>query len=147
MRSATTPAVKVLAIVQARMASTRLPGKTLMEIESRPVIQHIIERVQSARGIDDLVVATTDRPADDSLVAFLKAGRVKVFRGSENDVLDRFYQCAAVHPSQVVVRVTADDPLKEPTIIDRAIDTILGDRSLDYCSNTIHPTYPEGLDV
>ena len=139
---------EIVAIVQARSNSTRLPGKVLMDLMGKPVLEHILERVKCSRLIRRVVVATTDSPTDDIL-----AERVRdemnclVFRGSERDVLARFYDCARTFGAEVVVRITADDPLKDPELIDRAISLLIDDPSLSYCSNTLKPTYPEGLDI
>jgi spore coat polysaccharide biosynthesis protein SpsF len=138
----------VLGIVQARMASTRLPGKTLKIIEGKPMLGHILERIGRSERMDEIVVATTTGPEDDVLCSYVQgeAGR-PVFRGSPEDVLDRFYRCAMEFDARVVVRVTADDPLKDPRIIDECVSLLGSEPALDYCSNTLHPTYPEGLDI
>jgi len=140
--------VNVVAIVQARCGSTRLPNKVLADIAGTPMIMRVIERTLAARQVDKLVVATTTNGEDDTLVDFLAArGVCDVYRGSVLDVLDRYHACAILHRAEVIVRVTADDPLKDPQIIDRAIGLLLADAALDYCSNTLLPTYPEGLDI
>jgi spore coat polysaccharide biosynthesis protein SpsF len=138
----------IIAIVQARVSSARLPAKVLEDISGKPLIEHVLRRVMASKRIDRVVVATTDTPADDTLVETVGT-RVgcPVFRGSESDVLDRFYRCALEHGADVVVRITADDPLKDPEIIDRAVGLLVADPALDYCSNTLLPTFPEGLDV
>jgi spore coat polysaccharide biosynthesis protein SpsF len=130
------------------MNSTRLPGKVLLELKGKPVIHHIIQRVSASRHIGTIAVATTISPLDDPLVEYLKSNeQVDIFRGSENDVLARYYLCAKQSPCDLIVRVTADDPLKDAIVIDEAIARMLRDPGLDYCSNTLKPTYPEGLDV
>lgn len=138
----------IIAIIQARMGSSRLPGKVLADIGGRSMIQRIIERVEACPEIDKVVVATTTASSDDALESWAHANtRCAIYRGSENDVLDRFYQCARQFAASIIVRVTADDPLKDPDIISRALKWLETDPTLDYCSNTLHPTYPEGLDV
>jgi len=139
----------ILAIIQARMSSTRLPGKALIKIKGVPVIKLIVDRIQLSRLIDKIVVATTVNKADDALEEYLKKNlkECDVFRGSEENVLERFYFCAKQYDPEIIVRITADDPLKDAKIIDNAIKHLLKDRSLDYVSNTIKPTFPEGLDV
>lgn len=138
----------IIGIIQARMGSTRLPGKVLAEISGRSLISHVVERCAAAKSLERIVVATTDSHADDRLVAHIcTALDADVFRGSTNDVLDRFYQCALRFKPEIIVRITADDPLKDPEIIDRAVELLRSDESLDYCSNTIRPTFPEGLDI
>lgn len=140
--------MKTVAIVQARMGSSRLPGKVLVRIAGKPMLFRVIERVSAAQRVGKVVVATTTAHEDDVLVArLLEEGCCEVFRGSINDVLERFYGCAEKYSADVVIRVTADDPLKDPQIIDHAINMIASNPDLDYCSNTIEPTYPEGLDI
>lgn len=130
------------------MGSTRLPGKVLADIAGKKLIQIIIERVSIAKSVDKVVVATTGEAEDDILVNYLKRElNCFVFRGSATDVLSRFFECAKEHQVDIIVRVTADDPLKDPQIIDEAVNQLKTDPHLDYCSNTIEPTYPEGLDI
>jgi perosamine synthetase len=140
--------MNIVAIIQARTGSTRLPNKVLMKIKDKPVIAHIINRICGSRYINSIVVATTVNPADDVLVEYINTNtNCSVFRGSEENVLDRFYFCAKKHSADIIVRITADDPLKDAEIIDKAINMLLSDSHMDYVSNTITPTYPEGLDV
>ena len=140
--------MKIVAIVQARMLATRLPGKVLADIAGKALITRVIERVNACPAIHSIVVATTTEQADDELVEKLSHScRSCIFRGSLLDVLDRYYQCARSVGADIVVRITADDPLKDPEIIGRAIQMLLQDPALDYCSNTLDPSYPEGLDV
>jgi glutamate-1-semialdehyde 2,1-aminomutase/spore coat polysaccharide biosynthesis protein SpsF len=135
-----------VAIIQARMGSSRLPGKTLAEIEGQPMLRHVIRRVQRARKIDRVVVATTTQPADDAIAEICQADNVVCYRGSENDVLDRYYHAARAEKAAQVVRITADCPLIDPKIIDRVVERFqLGD--VDYASNTMVRTYPDGLDT
>ena len=136
-----------LAIIQARMGSTRLPGKILKKINDETVIWNVVDRVKRVPSIDLTVVATTLSAKDDILVDYLKSTEIcEVFRGSELDVLKRFYDCAVHYDADVVIRVTADDPLKDPEVIERAINALI-ENDFDYCSNTMIPTYPEGLDI
>lgn len=138
---------RTVAIVQARMGSTRAPNKVLADIAGKPMLAHVLERTARAH-VDAIVVATTDKPEDDVLEHWVReSGLADVFRGSEHDVLDRFWRAAAQSHADVIVRVTADDPLKDPQVIDRALSLLDGGRSLDYVSNTLHPTFPEGLDI
>jgi spore coat polysaccharide biosynthesis protein SpsF len=139
--------MNTLAIIQARMASVRLPGKVLAEINGQPLIGRLIHRVSAAQSVDHIVVATTIDPSDDVLVNWCAAHKVDFFRGSVDDVLDRFWQCAQQNPAEFIVRVTADDPLKDPKIITQALSLCASDPSVDYASNTLQPTYPEGLDI
>lgn len=137
----------VAGIIQARMASTRLPGKALIEICGKPLLQHLVERIKQSKLVDKIIVATTEKPEDGNIEELSKALGVNVFRGSEKDVLDRFYKCAEKFSVDIVARITADDPFKDPFIIDRAIQILKSDRTLDYVSNALKPTYPEGLDI
>ena len=139
--------MKTLAVVQARMASTRLPGKVLADVGGVPMIRRLLDRLHAVPAIDDLVVATTTHPSDDVLVAWLKNAYIETYRGSSDDVLDRFVQAAAGRQAELIVRFTADDPLKDPGITSQVIDILKSDPSLDYASNTIVPTWPEGLDI
>lgn len=138
--------MRVVAVIQARMGSSRLPGKVLMDIAGRSMLARVVERVQRAPGIHEVVVATTVAPADDAVAA--EAGRLGVtcFRGSEQDVLDRYYQCAQAHAAQVIVRVTADCPLLDPEVTGHVVAAFLEHRP-DYASNTLERTYPRGLDT
>ena len=140
--------MKVVAIIQARMGSSRLPRKILMDIAGKPMLCRVLERVEVVDSIDEIVVATTNEKDDDKLAEFLlEKTCCKVFRGSTHDVLSRFYKCAKLYEADIIVRVTADDPLKDPGIISEAINFLYNDADLDYCSNTIKPSYPEGLDI
>jgi len=111
------------------------------------MIDLITSRASLCRSVNAVVVATTVDPSDDMLCEHLQRGRQTYFRGSVDDVLDRYYQCARSHSADVIVRVTADDPLKDPDIMERGVKILMEDSSLDYVSNTLRPTYPEGLDV
>jgi len=129
------------------MGSTRLPGKVLVDICGVPMLGRVIDRMQAVKNIDKLVVATTTNPEDDELVKWLTNAKVAYYRGSSEDVLDRFVQAASGHQADLIVRVTADDPLKDASITEELIETLKDDQSLDYASNTIEPTWPEGLDM
>ena len=130
------------------MGSTRLPGKVLADIAGKPMLLRIVERLTAAERLDDIVIATTTSDHDTALVHFVEQHTAcKVYRGSEANVLDRYFQCAQQHEADVVVRVTADDPFKDPAIVDLAIELRTAAPAADYCSNTIRPTFPEGLDV
>ncbi len=137
----------IVGIVQARMGSTRLPGKALIDICGKPFLHHILVRMQKSRKMDLLVVATTTKKEDDAICELCHGLGIGCFRGSENDVLDRYYQCTKAYEADVIVRITADDPFKDPEVADRIIGELLRDDELDYVSNTIRPTYPEGLDI
>lgn len=135
------------AIVQARIGSTRLPGKVLADIGGQPLIGRLIDRIWATPGIDRVVVATTTEFADDVLANWCINNSMPVYRGSVDDVLDRFWQCAQQNRSDFIVRVTADDPLKDPEIIRTALELCGSASEVDYASNTLQPSFPEGLDI
>lgn len=135
-------------IVQARMGSTRLPGKVLKQIAGRPMLDYQIERLRRVQGAQKIVVATTTEAADEPIVDYCRAAGVACTRGSESDVLSRYYEAAQLHGATVVVRVTSDCPLLEPELVDLAIDTFQGHgQAYDYVSNMIEPTWPYGMAV
>jgi glutamate-1-semialdehyde aminotransferase/spore coat polysaccharide biosynthesis protein SpsF (cytidylyltransferase family)/predicted dehydrogenase len=136
----------VVAIIQARMGSSRLPGKSMAEIEKQPMLWHVIKRVKRATLVDRVVVATSTAPGDDAVERFCQENDVPCYRGSENDVLDRFYVAARGEKASQVVRITADCPLIDPEVIDRVVRRFQrGD--LDYASNAMVRSYPDGLDT
>jgi glutamate-1-semialdehyde 2,1-aminomutase/spore coat polysaccharide biosynthesis protein SpsF len=134
------------AIIQARMGSTRLPNKTLMKIEGRPLLWHLLERIKKTKLVDRTVIATTHNPRDKSIMDFAKKYDVKVVRGNEDDVLDRTYRVAKEDKADTIVRVTPDCPLACPQIIDKVISEYLKG-GYDYVTNTLLLTYPDGCDV
>jgi len=136
----------ILAILQARFSSSRLPGKVLKPILGKPMLLHQIERVQNSKMIDKLVVATSVNPSDDGVGQMCIDNNVEVFRGSLNNVLDRFYQCAKHYNPDHIVRLTGDCPIADWQVIDKAVDKHLNTKS-DYTSNILPPTYPDGIDV
>ena len=108
-----------LALIQARMGSSRFPGKVLQDLAGRPMLWHVVHRVRGSKSIDKVVIATTDKKIDDPIAEFCRQEGVDCFRGSEQDVLDRFYQAAKENHADVVVRITADCPLIDPAVIDK----------------------------
>ncbi len=136
----------IAAIIQARMSSTRLPDKTLMEIEGKPMLWHLLERVKQARSIEKIVLATTYNPKDERILNFAKKYGIQAYRGEENDVLDRFYQVARKIKAETIVRVTPDCPLLCPKVVDKVVREYLKG-GYDYVTNTLVYTYPEGCDV
>lgn len=128
------------------MASTRLPGKVLADIAGRPMLWHVVNRVALATLLDKVVVATSVEPTDDAIAEFCHDYHIECFRGSETDVLDRFYQAAKQCGAHTVVRITADCPLIDPHIIDKVIDAYRVGK-FDYVTNALHYTYPDGLDT
>ena len=112
------------------------------------MLERVILRTSAAKCLDDIVVATTTEKGDDLIETYLSEVKLcKIFRGSKDDVLKRYYDCASLNKADLVIRITADDPLKDPEIIDKAVNIMIHDKKVDYCSNTINPSYPEGLDV
>ena len=137
---------KVVAVLQARTSSSRLPGKVLRPLQGRPMLERQIERIRRARRLDRLVVATSHHAEDDPIEALCKTLSVACFRGSLEDVLDRFYRAAASHRPDHVVRLTGDCPLCDPEIIDRVVAYHV-EGGYDYTCNVLEPTFPDGLDV
>ena len=144
--SATMPAM-ILAVLQARMSSTRLPGKVMADLAGAPMILRQIERLRRSRRLDRIVAATSIDPSDDGFAAMLALHGIPVHRGPLDDVLARFEGALAAHPAEILVRLTADCPLADPEVIDATV-ALLAERGLDYAANTpAHRTYPKGLDV
>ena len=140
--------MKVVIIDQARMTSTRLPGKVLKEVAGRPLLEYQIERLRRVRNAHEVVIATTENATDDPIIGLCERLGVSTYRGSEEDVLQRYYEAAQAHGADVVVRVTSDCPVIDPEIIDAAIAMFLAPPMLyDYVSNTQTRSYPRGLDV
>ena len=138
----------IVCIVQARTGSTRLPAKVLKPLLGKPMLWWVINRLQASRQIDQLMVATTTNRADDRLVRLCKQEGWAVYRGSEQDVLDRYYQAAQQAGADHIVRVTSDCPLIDPVVTDFIIAAYLGTAPRpDYASNIVLRTYPRGLDV
>ena len=135
----------ILAIIQARMGSSRLPGKVLKEIMGKPILWHVINRVSKSRLISEVVVATTYQKEDLAIVEHCASQGIRVFAGSDDDVLDRYYQVAKLCRPDHIVRITADCPLHDPAVIDMVIQKHL-DLDNDYTSNTLEETFPDGLD-
>jgi len=137
---------RTVAIIQARMGSSRLPGKSLADIEGKPMLWHVINRVKRATLVDQVVVATSTNSCDDAIEQLCRDGEITCCRGSEEDVLDRFYQTARSAGATRVVRITADCPLIDPEIVDRVIRRFKrGD--VDYASNAMVRSFPDGLDT
>lgn len=135
-----------VAIVQARMTSTRLPGKVLADLQGRPMLAYMLARVRRAARLDAVWVATTVNATDDPVAALCDSLGVPVFRGDEGDVLGRYVAAAAVAEADAVVRLTADCPLADPAVIDEAV-RLFADGGCDYLSNAMKRTFPDGLDV
>ena len=138
--------MKVVAIVQARVGSTRLPRKVLQDVEGETVLARVVNRLRRARLINEVVVATTDRAADDAIVVECRRRAVPVSRGDQDDVLDRYFRAAQLAKAEIVVRITSDCPLIDPEITDKTIAAFIEARP-DYASNILERTYPRGLDT
>lgn len=134
----------IVAIIQARMGSSRLPGKVLKRIMGKPVIYYILERLKYSKKIDKIVIATTDSHNDDPIAQFCIDNNVAYYRGSEDDVLDRYYQAAKKFNADIIIRLTGDCPLIDPQIIDKLIE-LFKENDNDHMS--LGSTYPEGLDA
>lgn len=143
--------MKVVAIIQARMGSTRLPGKVMRQLEGKSVLARVVERVRACRHVDVVVVATTTAPIDDVVVEEAMRCDAGLFRGSEHDVLSRYWGAAHSCAAETVVRATSDCPLFDPEVLSRMLaryfQAAAQGRRLDYLSNAIQRTYPRGLDA
>jgi len=140
--------MKRVIILQARMTSTRLPGKVLMDLAGRPMLAQQLRRLARCRQVDEIVVATTTNATDDPVVAVARAEGARWYRGSETDVLARYVGAAREARADVVVRVTADCPLIDPEESDRVVATLVAQRErCDYASNVVRRTFPQGLDT
>ena len=137
---------KVTAIIQARMTSTRLPGKVLKEVLGRPLLGYLIERVWCCKRIKDVILATTLNTQDDPIAKLGNEKGINVFRGSEKNVLERFYKAAKTFNSKHIMRITADCPLVDPDILEMLIEYYFS-KTFDYVSNGVDPTLPDGLDA
>src|SRR3989338_268536 len=140
----------VKVIIKERMSSTRLPGKVLKTVKGRPLLSYQVERIRRARLLEQIVVATTASAHDGALARFCEEEKLNYFRGSEKDVLARFYQAAKRFKANVIVRLTADSPLIDPLLIDEAVNFYKNNTDLyDYVANTAPPpsTFPDGMDV
>lgn len=138
--------MRAVAIVQARMGSTRLPGKVLMQLAGRSVLERVIRRLRRSSKLSTIVVATTTSPNDDCIVTECERLGVKSYRGSEPDVLDRYYRAVEATEADVVVRVTSDCPLIDAEVLDETIAEFESTRA-DYVSNCVPRTFPRGLDA
>jgi len=138
--------LKVLAIIQARTGSTRLPRKALRKIQGKPILHHIIDFLGHSKQIDKIIVATTTLKNDDEIVDFSKQINVDCFRGSSDDVLGRYYECAKHYGGELIVRITSDNPLIDPELVDKVI-RVCKETNCKYASNMIHQTYPLGYLV
>jgi spore coat polysaccharide biosynthesis protein SpsF len=138
--------MNIVAIIQARMGSSRLPAKIMADIAGEPMLVHVIRRARQARRIRTVVLATTTDPGDDITESFCHWQDIPCFRGSPDDLLDRYYQTARYWGADTIVRLTADCPLLDSAVIDQVIE-LYQETAVDYASNTLECTYPDGLDT
>lgn len=139
---------KVVAIVQVRMGAARLFGKPLKKVLNKPLLEYLIERLKRSKLIDEIILATTEQAQDDLFLDFAKKNGIRIFRGSEQDVLARYLGAALFSHADPIVRITGDCPLIDPKVVDQVIDFYLKNfPKFDYVSNTLKRTFPRGLDV
>lgn len=139
----------IIAIIQGRMGSKRLPGKVLIRVNDRPLLAYQLDRISKSKKLDRVVVATSTLDGDDVIESFCKDYGVECYRGSEDDVMSRYYECAKQYNPNAVVRITADCPLIDPEIIDKVVQQF-EDNNVDYCGNTVPPEtskFPDGSDI
>lgn len=137
---------RTVAIIQARLSSTRLPRKVLKDLGGKPVLQHVVDRLKKSELIDCVIVATTEDDEDDELIDFCRSASVDFFRGEKADVLDRFYRCAKSTSASAVVRVTSDNPLIDTEVVNNTMQ-LFHSTGADYAANNLVKTFPHGMDV
>ena len=140
------PSSRPVIVVQARMGSTRLPGKVMLPLAGVPMVQRLLERLSPLKGKVPLILAVSDKPADTAMVPIAQRLGASVFFGSEEDVVNRFASAVANVQADAIVRITADCPLSDPGLVNRALD-LFYHLGVDYLSNTLHRTYPRGFDI
>ena len=134
-------------IIQARMGSTRLPGKVMKKIDGKKsILEHVIKQLSYSTKIEKIIVATTDLPEDDVIIKYLISKKIDFFKGSSEDVLDRYFQCANEYSIDTIVRITADNPLIDPKIVDLIVEEYEKEK-YDLVTNTIYRTFPYGTEV
>lgn len=137
---------KATVIIQARLGSTRLPGKVLKSLCGKPILWHVWNRLTYSKNVDEIIIATTDQSEDDLIESFCRENSIPFFRGSTNDVLNRYYETAKNFRASTIIRVTSDCPLIDPIIIDQIITSYRNEKA-DYMSNVLIRSFPRGLDV
>jgi spore coat polysaccharide biosynthesis protein SpsF len=136
------------AFIQARMGSTRLPGKVLKKVLGRPLLDFLVERLSWSQELDGIVILTSKKSEDDVIALFCQEKNLPCFRGSEDDVLDRYYQAALKRHPDGIVRITADCPLIDPEVVNQVVKVFRQDYpQIDYVTNGLERTFPRGLDV
>jgi len=138
--------VKIVATIEARMTSSRLPGKVLMKVLGKPILYYLVERLKQVSLLDDIVLATTTNSDDDSLVKFANNEGIQSYRGSEDDVMGRVIGAAESVDADLIVEITGDCPIIDPSIVEQTIQTYINNNS-DYVSNAHIRSYPDGMDV
>ncbi len=140
--------MKKVAIIQARMTSTRLPGKVLKEVLGKPLLAYQIERVKRSKLVDEIVIATTINETDIPIVNLCDKLGIKYYRGSEEDVLSRYYEAAVIAKADIIIRLTSDCPVIDPYVIDQVINYyLISNNNYDYVSNSLVRTFPRGMDT
>lgn len=138
--------MKIAAIIQARRGSTRLPDKVFLKLSDKPLLEHVVFRLKNSSLLDDIIIATTNLSNDNLIESWANTNKISVFRGSEINVLERYYEAAKKFNIDVIIRITADDPFKDYRLVDEAV-SILIDNKLDFVCNNNPVSFPEGLDV
>jgi len=140
--------MRTLIIVQARMTSTRLPGKVMKIVCGKPLLEHLVNRLKRVKCADQIVIATTVNETEDIIVALCKKLDISYYRGSEGDVLGRYYEAAVKYGGEVIIRITSDCPVIDPEVVDCLINFFTNNiEKYDYVSNTLERTYPKGMDA
>jgi spore coat polysaccharide biosynthesis protein SpsF len=138
--------MKTIAVVEARMTSSRLPGKPLLHILGKPALSHLVQRLHAAESLDEIVLATTTNPADEPLVQFAAEQEITCYRGSEDDVMGRVLEAARSASGEIIVEVTGDCVVNDPGVIERVI-RLYREANVDYVSNCHEPGFPIGIDA
>jgi spore coat polysaccharide biosynthesis protein SpsF len=136
----------IVAIIQVRMESTRLPGKIMSNLCNKPMIYHVCNRLKASTWINKIIIATTDQVSDNSIEEWAEQNGITCYRGNVDNVLSRYYYAAKEAEAEFIVRITGDDPFKDSIIIDKVVDMLLREE-LDFACNNLPPSFPEGLDV
>ncbi|MFC1546674.1 cytidylyltransferase domain-containing protein [bacterium] len=138
--------MKIIAVIQARLGSSRLPGKVMLKFCEKPVLQHVVNRVSTVEMLDKVIVATTKEKEDIKIKEWCDKNNVSVYQGSSNDVLDRYYKTACLFNAENIIRITADCPVIDPKVLEKIIKMHISNKA-DYTANTLTNTYPDGQDV
>jgi len=138
--------MKIVATIEARMTSSRLPGKVLMKVLDKPILHYLVSRLKRVQSLDEIVLATTTNCTDDILVEFANNENIRCYRGSENDVMDRVVEAAKSVDADLIVEITGDCPIIDPNIVEQVVQTYINN-NVDYVSNNNVHSYPDGMDV